>query len=96
MMRRAVYQEVGCLDEVNLPVAFNDVDMCLRVGAAGYQVVYTPYAVLHHHESVTKTIMIAPGEERYMQRKWAHVISSDPYYNVNLTRKTEDFALNLD
>ncbi|MBR8320605.1 glycosyltransferase family 2 protein, partial [Burkholderia cenocepacia] len=51
VMRREVFREVGGFDEENLPVAFNDVDLCLRVREAGYRVVWTPYAVLHHFES---------------------------------------------
>jgi O-antigen biosynthesis protein len=47
-LRRVVYLEVGGFDEVNLPVAFNDVDLCLRIGERGYAVVWTPHAELYH------------------------------------------------
>lgn len=95
MMRRSVYEEVGGLDEVNLRVAFNDVDFCLRVQDLGYQIVYTPHAMLYHHESVTKETIFMPGEVEYMQNCWEHVIRHDPYYNPNLTRDGEDYSLNL-
>jgi GT2 family glycosyltransferase len=78
-----------------LPVAFNDVDLCLRIREAGYWIVYTPYAELYHHESVTKTMMSAPGELEFMKRRWGHVIRRDPFYNPHLTRASEDYALNL-
>ena len=47
-IRRSVYLEAGGLDEVNFPVAFNDVDFCLRLGERGYAVVWTPFAELYH------------------------------------------------
>src|SRR5262249_8228813 len=62
MMRRSVFEEVGGLDAENLAVAFNDVDICLRVRERGYSVVYTPHAVLVHHESVTKMLHANEGE----------------------------------
>ena len=96
MMRRSVFDEVGGLDAHNLAVAFNDVDMCLRIRERGYWVVYTPYAVLFHHESATRNMHSNPGEEAYMRRHWRDVIRHDPFYNPNLTRETEDYSLNFD
>jgi GT2 family glycosyltransferase len=96
MMRRSVYDEVGGLDDVNLRVAFNDVDMCLKVRERGYWIVYTPDAVLYHYESVTKKVLVEPGEVDHMRRKWSKVIKHDPFYNPNLTRKAEDYSLNLE
>ena len=53
MMRRAVFEEVGGFDEA-FDISYNDVDLCLRVRARGYLVVYTPYAVLYHHQSASR------------------------------------------
>ena len=96
MMRRSVFDEVGGLDAQNLAVAFNDVDMCLRIRERGYWVVYTPFAVLFHHESATRNMHSNPGEEEYMRRRWGGVIRHDPFYNPNLTREAEDYSLNFD
>ena len=96
MMRRSVFDEVGGLDAQNLAVAFNDVDMCLRIRERGYWVVYTPFAELVHHESATRDVNLNPGEEEYMRRRWAGVIRHDPFYNPNLTREAEDYSLNFD
>jgi GT2 family glycosyltransferase len=97
LTRRAAYLEVGGLDERNLAVAFQDVDYCLRLREAGYLIVYTPRAVLIHHESVTKEEKIPNMKEvRYMQKKWRHVIAHDPYYSPNLSRKVEDYSLRLE
>ncbi|MBA3644135.1 MAG: hypothetical protein H0W59_08735 [Chloroflexia bacterium] len=84
------------LDAENLPIAFNDVDMCLRIGEKGYRIVFTPHAVLYHYESVTKTVIAAPSEIAHLQSRWRHVIAHDPYYNPNLTRAAEDCSLNME
>ena len=95
MYRREVYQEVGGMDEKYLPLAFNDVDLCLEMRSRGYLVVYTPYAELYHHESVTKDSHANAGEEQHMKSKWAHIIAHDPYYNPNLTREREDYSIGV-
>ena len=98
-VRRDVFEELGGFDEVNLGVAFNDVDLCLRAREAGWRVVWTPHAVLVHHESVSRghdpdVRPEAFGQEvAYMERRWAHVLRSDPAYNPNLSLEAWDFSL---
>lgn len=96
LLDRAVFEELGGLDEEHLPVAFNDTDYCLRAREAGYEVIYTPHAALHHHESVTKTVIAHPHEIGFLRTRWGHVIKHDPYYNPNLTRAGEDARLNME
>ena len=96
LIDRAVFEEIGGLDAENLPVAFNDTDFCLRTREAGFEIVYTPHAVLYHHESVTKTVIAHPSEIGYLRERWARVIAHDPYYNPNLTRQGEDARLNME
>jgi len=97
LTRRAAFWEVGGLDEKNLAVAFQDVDYCLKLGKAGYRIVYTPLAWLIHHESVTKEEKIPNWREvRFLQKKWREVIARDPFYSPNLTRKAEDYSLRLE
>jgi GT2 family glycosyltransferase len=93
MIRREVWEEVGGLNEVDLAVAFNDVDFCLRIREAGYQIVYTPFAELYHHESVSRGMRLSGDEIAYMQRKWDKKLFHDPFYNPNLTMRREDFSL---
>ena len=93
---RKVFDVIGGLDENNLPVAFNDTDFCLRAREAGYEVLYTPHAALHHHESVTKVVITHPNEIAFLRERWRHVIDHDPYYNPNLTRQGEDASLNME
>lgn len=98
MFRRAVWEEVGGLDE-RLMVVFNDVDFCLRIGAAGYDIVYLPHVQLLHHESVSvgrlhlNERVIDPAEIEYMQKRWKPIIDDDPFYNPNLTLDSENFAI---
>ncbi|RUV36828.1 glycosyltransferase [Mesorhizobium sp. M7A.F.Ca.MR.148.00.0.0] len=100
LIRKSVFEEVGGLNEIDLTVAFNDVDLCLKVGAAGYSNVWTPYAELYHLESVSRGIDAAPekmarfhGEVAYMQGRWKEIIERDPFYSPNLTKTREDFSL---
>lgn len=97
---RALYQRLGGLDEKHLPVAFNDVDYCLRVRQAGYKVVWTPHSELYHHESVSrgkdqspKRLKVARQEVAYMRRRWRKEMQSDPFYNPNFSYMRPDFVL---
>jgi GT2 family glycosyltransferase len=97
LTRRELFLEAGGVDEKHLAVAFQDVDYCLRLCKKGYSVIYTPYAVLVHHEAVTKPRKMPNLREvRYMQQTWKSVIDHDPYYNPNLTRKYEDYRIGVD
>ena len=54
VVRREVFETVGGFNETDLPVSFNDVDLCLRIRAKGYRNLWTPFAELYHHESVSR------------------------------------------
>ncbi len=100
VIRRDVFEQVGGFDERHLAVAFNDIDFCLRVRAAGYRNLWTPFAELYHHESASRGIEDDPdklarfaGEIAVMRRRWARELDRDPAYNPNLTALYEDFSL---
>ena len=101
MVDRKVYNEVGGLTE-ELEVAFNDVDFCLKVRKAGYLVVYNPYAELYHYESKSRGYEDTPEkisrfnkEISFIGKKWPEILENgDPYYNPNLTLRSQDFSLN--
>ena len=95
LVRREAFEQVGGLDQVNVPVSFSDVDFCLRVGEAGYRLVYTPHAVLIHHESASRGLEGQVVGEAYMYERWKHVLLNDPYYNPHLTLRTEDYGISL-
>ena len=93
MTRREVFEQVGGFN-VRLPIDFNDVDYCLRVGAAGLLIVYTPYAQLIHLEAGTLGRSTQnPREVEEMERTWGFALLRDPYYNPNLTTRYPDFRL---
>jgi GT2 family glycosyltransferase len=101
-VQRAIYNQVGGLNETNLTIAFNDVDFCLKVREAGYRNIWTPYAELYHHESVSRGAEDSSekqlrflGETTYMKNRWFSILERDPYYNINLTKEKEDFSLGL-
>jgi GT2 family glycosyltransferase len=96
MTRSDVFRQVGGFDETQFAVAFNDVDLCLKIGRTGYRVLYTPHAVLYHHEAFSKTakdLVPHPDEVAAMRSKWSQVIAQDPLYSPNLTRNDENYAL---
>tara|TARA_S200000501_G_scaffold378693_1_gene442843 strand:+ start:10182 stop:12392 length:2211 start_codon:yes stop_codon:yes gene_type:complete len=100
VVRKEIFNEVGGLNETDLAVAFNDVDFCLKVLAAGYRNLWTPYAELYHHESVSRgednTLMKrhrALKEAHYMRVTWFKELEADPAYNKQLTLIHEDFSL---
>ncbi len=101
LVKKGVYCQVGGLDADNLKVAFNDVDFCLKVREAGYRNLWTPYAELYHHESVSRGLDDTPEkkvrfeqEHRFMKKKWENLLYPDPCYNPNLTQVREDFSFN--
>jgi GT2 family glycosyltransferase len=84
MVRPSVYWELGGFEE-RLGVAFNDVDFCLRAREKGYQIVYTPYALLYHHESATRGRLHPEEHEQFFRSRWGNPGDyRDPYYNDNL------------
>ena len=103
MMRKEVFKEIGGFNE-DLAIAFNDVDLCMRIRSAEYLIVYTPYSQLYHHESLSRGYENTPDKQARFTRevtlireKWGRVIDNgDPYYNPNLTLESEDFSIKFE
>lgn len=100
LVRKAVFDEVNGLNEEDLTVAFNDVDFCLKVQAAGYRNLWTPYAELYHYESISRGAEDNPEkvarfnkEAKYMKNTWLTNKKIDICYNPNLTLEHEDFTV---
>jgi GT2 family glycosyltransferase len=100
VVRRAHFDAVGGLDEVNFPVNFNDVDFCLKLRELGYRNLYVPTAELWHHESASRGPDHIPArqarfanEVATLQERWAAWIANDPAYNPNLSIQREDCSL---
>lgn len=101
MIKRSVFDQVGGFNE-GYAVAFNDVDLCLRVRKAGFKVIYTPYATLYHHESITRgtdtqseeKMKRFAGEVDRFKRDWRDFLyGGDPYYNRNLSLENDCFQV---
>ena len=92
LVRRSVFEALGGLDEQHLTVAFNDVDLCLKVRAAGYKVIWTPDFLAEHHESLSRGDDERPMQEvrffhesEVMKERWGNRLRGDPFYNKNFS-----------
>jgi O-antigen biosynthesis protein len=99
VLRKEVFAQVAGFDE-QLAIAYNDVDLCLRLRQAGYRILWTPYAELCHHESASRGHEDTPQkrerflqEAAYMREKWGERLLQDPFYNPNFSLDRSDFAL---
>ena len=98
LLRREVWDKVGGLDE-DWAMAFNDVDLCMRIRKAGYLIVWTPFAELIQYESKSRGTEDTPekqkrfeGEVLRFQSRWAKELEAgDPYYNPNFSLDRSDF-----
>jgi O-antigen biosynthesis protein len=103
MLRKSVFDEVGGFD-TRLAIGFNDIDLCLKIRELKYLIVYTPYALLFHYESLTRgyddehSVKKVRYKEEcdFMHKRWGDIIDrGDPYYNPNLSLEKCDFSLKL-
>jgi len=102
VVERDKFRAVGGLNEKDFPVAFNDVDLCLRLNERGWQSLYEPRATLIHHESVSRGWDKDPvGAARFaselaaLKRIWKTDEVYDPYHHPQLSRASERFAVVL-
>jgi GT2 family glycosyltransferase/glycosyltransferase involved in cell wall biosynthesis len=103
MIRKSVYDSVGGMDEQDFPLAYNDVDLCLKVRQAGHLTVWTPYARLLHVGGASHGVagttdedakrQRAQDDEHAMYRKWLPLLANDPAYNRNLDLEGKGFDL---
>ena len=99
ILRKEHYHAVGGMNAEHLSVAFNDVDLCLKLHDRGLRNVWTPYAELYHHESISRGHEDTPEkiarfekERFYMQQQWHQYLAADPCYSPNLSIVAEDFS----
>jgi len=102
MTKRTAFEGVRGFD-TELPIAFNDIDFCLKIRQRGYLIVWTPEARLYHHESKTRGYEDTFEKQKrflaeieHFNKKWSDTIrNGDPYYSPNLTLSSEDFSINV-
>jgi GT2 family glycosyltransferase len=102
LVHTELFHKVGGFDEQHLAVAFNDIDLCLKLREAGGLIVYTPYAELIHHESVSRGYEDSPEkkarfkrEYKVMQDRWGSKLTNDPFYNPNFTLERVGYDLGV-
>ena len=102
LVKRSVFEEVGGLEE-SFAISLNDVDFCLKLREKGYLNVWTPFAQLYHHESISRGLD-DQGEkaQRYneesarFREKWkVELEKGDPYYNPNFSLDANDYSLKM-
>jgi O-antigen biosynthesis protein len=99
-VEKAKFMAVGGFNPHDLPIAYNDIDLCLKLIRAGYRNLWTPHAELYHTESASRAYEDTPekqtrvkAEADYLRQAWPDLIAHDPAYNPNLTIDTPDFYL---
>ena len=102
LVRKECFDAVNGFDEENFAVAFNDVDLCLRLNKCGWQSFYEPRATLIHHESVSRGLDRDPAgaarlarEFAALQRIWGTHDTIDPFHHPQLSPFSEQFALQI-
>ena len=88
-IERAKFEAIGGFDE-DLPVEFNDIDLCLRAAERGWTTIWTPESVLYHLQSASCGYPLKPSkvfrtERDYFLKRWAHVIRDDRYFHPALS-----------
>ena len=100
MVKTSVFKSVEGFDE-ELKVAFNDIDLCMKVRSKGEKIIFTPYAELYHYESKSRGMEDTPEKQlrfsrevNCFRRKWEReLLKGDPYYSPNLTLNNTDCSL---
>jgi GT2 family glycosyltransferase len=99
IVERTKFEAIGGFDETSFRVAFNDVDLCLRLNERGWRSFYEPRATLIHHESksrgkdsdVSNRERFA-GELASLKKRWATDTCQDPFHHPSLSRYSEQFV----
>ena len=100
MVKKSVFQDVSGFDE-KFEVAYNDIDLCLKIRKLGYRIMFDPDAELYHYESKSRGLESTPENQKRFQsevnlfkEKWNDILEKgDPYYNPNLTDTRGDCSL---
>jgi GT2 family glycosyltransferase len=99
VMRRALFEELNGFNE-KLAIAFNDVDLCIRIRNAGWRIIWTPQVEMYHHEFASLGRHNLPErkaaferEVALMRKMWGEVLDNDPFYNPNLSLNSNNFTL---
>ena len=98
LVKRKDFDAVGGFDET-LAVAFNDIDLCMKLRENGGRIIYDPYAKMHHYESKSRGMEDNPekiarfkSEIDRFNSKWQKVMEKgDPFFNKNLRLDSNEY-----
>jgi O-antigen biosynthesis protein len=100
MCRRQVFEAVGGFNEVELKIACNDIDLCLKFVEQGLRNIYLPHVKLYHYESKSRGKDTTPEkrdrfrqEAKYMLDRWKPFMPIDPCYSRHLNHRNADFRI---
>lgn len=98
LVRRSAFEEIGGFDEADLQVAFNDIDLCLKLRRAGHRVIYAPAFQAEHHESLSRGDDERPMQEarffheiEVMRERWGETLLHDPFYSPHFSLERQAF-----
>lgn len=102
LVKKALFEEVGGLDE-DFAISLNDVDFCLKLRSLGYLNIFTPFAELYHHESISrglddsgeKAVRYNKESERFRNKWKEYLEKGDPYYNPNFSLDRSDYSVKI-
>ncbi len=102
LVKKALFEEVGGLDE-DFAISLNDVDFCLKLRSLGYLNIFTPFAELYHHESISrglddsgeKAARYNEESERFRNKWKEYLEKGDPYYNPNFSLDRSDYSVKI-
>jgi GT2 family glycosyltransferase len=99
LIRRADFLALGGMDPSAFPVAFNDVDLCLKIRSSGKTIIWTPDAKLLHSESASRGIEDTPQKKQralremeFLRKKWGHILLRDPAYHPSLNLDPNSYS----
>ena len=99
VVRREAFDAAGGFDE-ELAIAFNDVELCIRLRQKGWRIVWTPAVEMYHYESISVGKHNAPHrhslfqqEVRLMRERWGGLLDADPFFNPNLSLASLNYTL---
>jgi GT2 family glycosyltransferase len=94
LVRKAAFDEVGGFDEAELTIAFNDVDLCIKLGNAGWRIIFAADVVAEHRESMSRGDDLNESkvarfmlENEAMRQRYADVLGHDAFYNPHFSRE---------
>ncbi|ESW38245.1 MULTISPECIES: glycosyltransferase family 2 protein [Pseudomonas] len=92
LLRKSVFEAVAGLNEISFPVAFNDVDLCLKIQKQGLHIIWSAFAKLVHAESASRGKDLTPEKRARAQREkklfiehWTLESADDRFYHPSLS-----------